>query len=91
MLTMRRGTVGPQVRDLQIALNGTTEAGLILDGKFGPATEEAVRTFQAMFNLSIDGIVGKKTGACLVAACFCGTSIYQRRTMAKRRRLSSQR
>jgi peptidoglycan hydrolase-like protein with peptidoglycan-binding domain len=68
MWTIRKGMAGAQVRDLQIALNAVAGAGLRADGIFGPKTEEAVRTFQTTFNLKVDGIVGKQTGACLVAA-----------------------
>jgi peptidoglycan hydrolase-like protein with peptidoglycan-binding domain len=75
MLMIKRGMVGAQVRDLQIALNVITGAGLKVDGIFGPRTEEAVRTFQTMFNLTADGIVGKKTGTCLVAAAFCRNQV----------------
>jgi peptidoglycan hydrolase-like protein with peptidoglycan-binding domain len=66
-----RGITGAHVRDLQTALNGITEAGLKVDGIFGPKTEEAVRTFQTTFKLKADGIVGKNTGNCLVAVALC--------------------
>jgi N-acetylmuramoyl-L-alanine amidase len=71
MLVIKRGMVGAQVRDLQTAVNLIAGAGLKVDGIFGPRTEKAVRMFQAMFNLVTDGIVGKKTGTCLVAAALC--------------------
>src|SRR5712691_12704185 len=77
MWPIRRGTVGTQVRDLQLALNAFAGAGLRVDGVFGPKTEEAVRTFQMIFNLTVDGIVGKQTGTCLVAASFCSNPSYQ--------------
>lgn len=70
-MTIKRGMIGPKVRDLQTALNGLTGAGLNVDGIFGPKTEGAVRTFQTMFNLTTDGIVGKNTGTCLAAAALC--------------------
>jgi peptidoglycan hydrolase-like protein with peptidoglycan-binding domain len=86
MWTIRRGMVGAQVRDLQVALNAYTGAKLKMDGIFGPKTEAAVRTFQALFALAVDGIVGKQTGACLVAAC-----IYPSHQIhAARRRVQSQ-
>jgi len=83
MWPIRRGMVGTQVRDLQIALNAFAGADLRVDGVFGPKTEEAVRTFQTIFNLTIDGIVGKQTGACLVAASFCAKPSYQFHAMAR--------
>lgn len=46
---------GDDVRELQLALSLTP------DGKFGPATETAVKQFQAAYGLNDDGIVGKKT------------------------------
>jgi peptidoglycan hydrolase-like protein with peptidoglycan-binding domain len=70
-MLIKKGMVGPQVRNLQPALNGLTGAGLNVDGIFGPKTEEAVRTFQTMFNLTADGIVGENTGTCLVAVTVC--------------------
>jgi len=85
MWAIRRGVVGAQVRDLQIALNAFAGAGLRVDGVFGPKTEETVRTFQAIFNLPIDGVVGKQTGACLVAASFCANPGYQIPALARLR------
>ena len=82
---IRRGMVGTQVRDLQIALNAFAGADLRVDGVFGPKTEEAVRTFQMIFNLTVDGIVGKQTGACLVAASFCVNPSYQIPAIARLR------
>jgi len=83
MLVIKRGMVGAQVRDLQTALNVITGAGLKVDGIFGPKTEKAVRTFQTMFNLTTDGIVGKNTGTCLVAAAHCRNQHQIRPKMLK--------
>lgn len=53
--TLRRFSVGPFVRRLQEALR------IQADGFFGPATEVAVRQFQAKAGLVPDGIVGPKS------------------------------
>jgi len=58
---LRRGSRGPAVMELQRKLNGVSGAGLVVDGDFGPRTEQAVRNFQAFFKLGTDGIVGPKT------------------------------
>ena len=41
--------------------------GCVPDGKFGPATERALREFQRGAGLADDGVVGPKTWAALVA------------------------
>ena len=41
--------------------------GINADGRFGPGTDAAVRTFQRRNGLSVDGIVGQKTWAALFA------------------------
>lgn len=55
---------GDAVRKLQIMLN---ECGIAcsVDGIFGPATDTAVRQYQAASGLTVDGIVGAKTWAAL--------------------------
>lgn len=57
---LRRGARGEAVRALQTALTATGYA-LALDGVFGPATERAVRAFQARNGLVVDGIAGPAT------------------------------
>lgn len=61
---LRRGSRGEAVRALQTAL---TAAGhpLAADGIFGPATERAVKAFQARNRLAVDGIPGPATMAAL--------------------------
>ncbi|AWY06653.1 lysin A [Microbacterium phage Zeta1847] len=64
--TIRKGSSGQAVRDLQARLksNYALYAGrLVVDGKFGPATEAAVREFQRRAGLKVDGIVGPATWA----------------------------
>lgn len=78
MPEIHRGMVGPKVTDLQIALQSFIDANLKTDGIFGPKTEQAVRIFQMVFSLPSDGIVGKRTGACLVAASFGGAYAMNR-------------
>ena len=55
METIKIGSKGDAVKTLQTALH------LMVDGKFGRITEEAVRDFQKRNNLKVDGIVGEKT------------------------------
>ncbi len=57
---LRRGSSGPGVLELQQELN---RRGFRLeeDGKFGPATEAAVRQFQRSNNAQVDGVVGPET------------------------------
>lgn len=58
---LRRGSKGESVKALQWALNVLINAGLYIDGNFGPATEKAVATFQTKAGLKVDMIVGKNT------------------------------
>lgn len=67
--TIRRGSRGDAVRDLQerlISLGYDVGASGI-DGIFGQATEAAVRAYQAASGLAVDGIVGPRTWAALEA------------------------
>ena len=62
MTTLRRGSRGAEVEQLQKKLN------LAADGIFGAITEEAVKDFQKSKGLPSDGVVGAKTWAALGAA-----------------------
>ena len=59
--TLKEGSKGIAVRGLQRRLIEAGYADLEIDGKFGPATEAAVKAFQAAAGLDPDGIVGPKT------------------------------
>lgn len=64
---LRLGSASNEVRDLQVRLNRiSTNYPAIpkiypVNGIFDIGTEEAVRAFQKLFNLTQDGIVGKAT------------------------------
>lgn len=59
--TLKRGSHGDSVKALQWCLNVLVNAGLVVDGCFGPATEKAVRAFQIKAKIDVDGIAGKQT------------------------------
>ena len=63
--TLRRGSTGKVVKDLQLYLNAKIGAGLEPDGVFGAKTEEAVKAFQKKHGLTADGVVGPKTWAAM--------------------------
>ena len=64
---LRLGTISNQVRDIQVRLNRiSTNYPAIpkiypVNGVFDIGTEEAVRAFQKLFQLTQDGVVGKAT------------------------------
>lgn len=63
---LRAGSVGADVALIQFSLNRISQnypaiPKLTVDAIFGAATEAAVRAFQAIFGLSVDGIVGSAT------------------------------
>jgi len=64
---LRRGSTGPNVVVLQVALNRIAQSYPAIpkipavDGIFGSRTEATVRAFQQIFGLSADGIVGPAT------------------------------
>lgn len=55
------GTSGDDVKWLQLVLNRTINAGLVIDGSFGSKTKSAVKSFQSTYGLDADGIVGSNT------------------------------
>ena len=59
--TIRRGDTGDAVRRAQRAVRRTPDPGLVVDGDFGPATENAIKQFQQGAGLTVDGIVGPHT------------------------------
>ena len=59
--TLRNGSKSENVVQLQKELNEVMNCGLVVDGKFGPATRTCVLAFQKKYSLSQDAVVGKKT------------------------------
>ena len=61
--TLRKGSKGGYVKELQTILNYNYGAHLVVDGCFGPLTEIAVIAFQKLRGLRADGVVGPLTWA----------------------------
>ena len=59
--TIRRGSRGSAVKELQELLNEQRVIHIDVDGVFGPGTEKAVIGFQDVRGLDADGIVGPAT------------------------------
>lgn len=65
--TLRLGSKGPDVRELQEFLRAMG-ADLTIDGGFGPKTLKALESFQASRSLTVDGVCGPKTWKALEGA-----------------------
>ena len=65
---MRQGSTGDAVRAVQsqIRSRGDGANQVAIDGIFGPTTDGAVRAFQTLLGLAVDGIVGPQTWIHLV-------------------------
>ncbi len=61
--TLRLGSTGEPVKELQRFLNHVLNLGLIVDGKLGPKTVLIIKKWQNSNGLLPDGIVGPKTKA----------------------------
>ncbi|MGW3045279.1 NlpC/P60 family protein [Kitasatospora sp. NPDC001159] len=76
---LQQGEADGCVTQLQLELN-LTGAQIAVDGQFGPATDTAVRNFQASHGLSVDGIVGPATKSALDAAAAAASGTVDLRT-----------
>lgn len=65
---LREGDTGNDVEELQTLLIGKGESITKADGKFGPKTGKALRSFQKKKNLTPDGVAGAATWAKLRAS-----------------------
>lgn len=61
MATLKKGSKGAEVKKLQQRLEEKGFRPGVIDGKFGPGTDAAVRAFQASEDLLVDGVVGRRT------------------------------
>ena len=87
---LRRGTSGPSVVTVQVMLNRISQSYPAIpkipsvDGIFGVRTENAVRKFQQIFNLTVDGIVGRSTWYSMVRLYVAVTRLAELRSQGQR-------
>ncbi len=87
---LRRGTTGPSVVVIQTELNRISQSYPAIpkipqvDGIFGAQTEAAVRKFQEIFNLTVDGVVGRSTWYALVRYYVAVTRLAELRSQGQR-------
>ena len=87
---LRRGTTGPSVVEIQTELNRISQNYPAIpkvnpvDGIFGAQTEAAVRNFQEVFDLAVDGIVGRATWYALVRYYTAVTSLSELRSQGQK-------
>jgi hypothetical protein len=82
--TLRRGSSGWQVRLLQHRLRGHGSYKGVVDEKFGPMLEAAVKRFQRDRGLTPDGVVGPHTWFELAQGAKAGESGQWRNQIAQR-------
>ncbi len=86
---LRRGSSGPAVVTLQVALNRIAQNYPAIpkianvDGIYGSRTESGVRAFQQIFNLSPDGIVGPATWYAIVRLYTAVTRLSELRSQGQ--------
>ncbi|TSC78088.1 MAG: hypothetical protein G01um101424_222 [Parcubacteria group bacterium Gr01-1014_24] len=66
-VTLKSGSKGEPVKELQRFLNKVLNLGLVLDGKLGPKTIAVIKQWQKDNGLKADGLIGKKTKALMNA------------------------
>ena len=64
-LPLRLCDKGEMVRAAQQRLSETVAPGLLADGYLGPSTQQAIRRFQELHDLEVDGLVGPNTWSAL--------------------------
>ena len=87
---LRVGSSGPEVVVIQTELNRIAQNYPAIpkipeiDGIYGPRTEAAVRKFQEIFDLTVDGVVGRATWYELVRLYTAVTSLSELRSEGQR-------
>ena len=87
---LRRGTSGPSVVTVQTELNRISQSYPaipkipVVDGIFGAQTEASVRKFQEIFNLTVDGVVGRSTWYALVRYYIAVTRMAELRSQGQK-------
>ena len=86
---LRLGSSGPNVVVIQTALNRIAQSYpaipklATVDGVFGSRTEAAVRAFQEIFGLDVDGIVGRATWYAIVRLYTAVTRLSELRSQGQ--------
>lgn len=86
---LRQGSTGPNVVVIQTALNRIAQNYPAIpkipavDGIFGSRTEATVRSFQSIFGLTSDGIVGKETWYAIVRLYTAVTALSELRSLGQ--------
>ena len=87
---LRRGTTGPSVVTAQVMLNRISQSYPAIpkiqtvDGIFGARTEASVRKFQEVFDLTVDGIIGRATWYALVRYYIAVTRMAELRSQGQK-------
>lgn len=84
-MTLRRGSRGLEVAKVQVGLDiwGVPAEDLVVDGIFGPRTEEAVIAFQRKSHLRPDGVVGSDTQAALAKVAVLTSTVHRLQQLAQ--------
>ena len=67
IVPLKVGSTGPAVNAIKTLLNAKRSAKLVLDGRYGTATRDAVETFQRHYGMTVTGTANNATWRRLVA------------------------